>query len=352
MTPRPDVTIVGGGPAGSALALVLGRRGVRVVLYEKARHPRLKACGEGLLPHGVAALERFAGLPRAPRVRGLRFVAGRHAVDTNFPDRPGLVVRRDRFDHWLFERAAETPNVEVRSGTPYRPEPTGMLVGADGVRSMFHRRFSARYRTPRRLGLSTHVAGLGGLSDRVEVYFHDEGELYVASTGDGEALVSALLDYRWARPDGLMFLLRKTPQLQARASRVQCTTPVLASAPLGLYVPRIVCEDGDGRTMLVGDAAGTPDPIAAGGLALALGATEAAANAIVSGDLPSYQRERLRLGRLADRLARSLLALSRSEQRAGFMLGRFRAIVPRLVEVAVRCPAGVGRPQPAAPRHV
>ena len=69
----PDVTVVGGGPAGSALAIVLGRRGVRVCLYEKCRHPRLKPCGEGLLPHGVTALEDIAGLPNAPRVRGLRF---------------------------------------------------------------------------------------------------------------------------------------------------------------------------------------------------------------------------------------------------------------------------------------
>ena len=70
MRDRPDVTIVGGGPAGAALAMTLGRQGVTVVLYEKARHPRLKPCGEGLLPHGVAALREIAGLPKAPRVRG------------------------------------------------------------------------------------------------------------------------------------------------------------------------------------------------------------------------------------------------------------------------------------------
>ena len=58
--PSSDVTIVGGGPAGSALAVELGRRGAKVVLYEKARHPRLKPCGEGLLPHGVAALREIA----------------------------------------------------------------------------------------------------------------------------------------------------------------------------------------------------------------------------------------------------------------------------------------------------
>ena len=101
--------VVGGGPAGSALAIMLGRRGVRVRLYEKATHPRLKPCGEGLLPHGVRALDDIAGLPNVPRVRGLRFCAKDVSIDADFPDQPGLVVRRDRFDAWLFERAASTP---------------------------------------------------------------------------------------------------------------------------------------------------------------------------------------------------------------------------------------------------
>ncbi len=95
MTTVPDVTIVGGGPAGAALAIALGRRGVRVVLYEKRLHPRAKACGEGLLPHGVVALQALVGLPAVPRVRGLRFSAGAYTVDADFSGVPGLVVRRD-----------------------------------------------------------------------------------------------------------------------------------------------------------------------------------------------------------------------------------------------------------------
>ena len=93
-----DVTIVGGGPAGSVLAVALARQGVRVVLYEKARHPRLKPCGEGLLPHGVAALQEIVGVPDVPRVRGLRFRAGEVSVNADFPVGYGLVVRRDKFD--------------------------------------------------------------------------------------------------------------------------------------------------------------------------------------------------------------------------------------------------------------
>ncbi len=347
----PDVTVVGGGPAGSALAIVLGRRGVRVRLYEKATHPRLKPCGEGLLPHGVRALDDIAGLPNVPRVRGLRFCAKDVSVDADFPDQPGLVVRRDRFDAWLFERAASTPGVDARPGTPYRPEPTRLLVGADGVRSMFHRRLPGRFQTPRRVGLSTHVEGIEGLGEHVEVYFHDEGELYVAPTGGGEALVSALFDYRHVRRDGVAFLLGKTQALADRISALRYTTPLLASAPLGLHVPHVVSEGPHGRLMLVGDAAGTPDPITAGGLALALSATRVAADAVVSGDLASYERRRLAMGRRATRLAQLMLRLSKSERRAAFVLRRFSSMVPKLVEAAVRSKPTVRGPLHPATRQ-
>ena len=331
---RPDVAIVGGGPAGSSLAAVLGRRGVRVALYEKARHPRLKPCGEGLLPHGVRALRRIAGLPAAPSVRGLRFVAGRAAVDADFPDEAGLVVRRDRFDAWLFDIAAATPNVDVRAGTAYRGEPAGVVVGADGVRSMFHRRLPGHFAEPRRVGLSAHAAGIAGLRDQVEVFFHDEGELYLAPTGGGEALVSVLLDYRSFRRDGVSHLIAKTPSLRDRSRRMEFTSPLLASAPLGLHVPRIV--DREARLLLVGDAAGTPDPITAGGLALTLASTESAADAIVSGDFDRYATSRARMGRTAWRLGRLLLWLGRTERRAEWVLRELSPLVPRLLDVAVR----------------
>ena len=333
---KADATIVGGGPAGAALAVELGRRGVRVVVYEKSRFPRLKACGEGLLPHGVTALERMVGLPPwAPRVGGLRFHARDATVDIPFPSSVGLVLRRDRFDTWLFQHAADTPNVEVRPGTPYSSErdASGVLIGADGAHSMFHRRLPARPAQPLRVGLSTHVGGLMGLTDRVEVFFHDDGELYLAPAGPGETLVAALFEYPRFRPDGITHLLSVIPGLRDRVGRLEFTTPVLASAPLGLRVPRLV--DRDARVMLVGDAAGTPDPITGDGLALALSTTALAADAVVSGDLGVYQRHRLAHGRTAQRLGRLMLTLSRTERRAAWALRDLAQVIPPLVGLAV-----------------
>ena len=54
-----DALIAGGGVAGSSLAIMLGRKGLAVQLFEKARFPREKPCGEGLLPEGAAVLQRL-----------------------------------------------------------------------------------------------------------------------------------------------------------------------------------------------------------------------------------------------------------------------------------------------------
>lgn len=326
-----DVAVAGGGPAGAALAIELGRRGVRVNLYEKAQHPRLKACGEGLLPHGVAALAGIAGLPDFPRIRGLRFVAGGASVEADFPDAFGLIVRRDRFDAWLFERAAATPNVDARMKTPYRDGGERFTVGADGRHSVFHKRLSAHRPARRRVGLSSHACGLDGLGDRAEVFYHRDGEVYVAPTGGGEALVAALFHQERFRRDGLTHLLKAIPELRERTSRIEWTTPVLAAAPLGLRVPRVV----DHNLLLIGDAAGAPDPITGDGIALALASVRPAADAIVSGDLLSYERTRLAMGRTADRLGRVLLAISRAEGRAARALLRRPSLVPTFMDVAL-----------------
>ena len=327
-----DVAIVGAGPAGAALAIELGRRGVRVNLYEKAHAPRLKACGEGILPHGVAALRAIAGdLPDAPRVRGLRFVVHGAAVEADFPEGYGLVVRRDRLHAWLFDRAGALGDVDLRIGTPYVPSGERFVVGADGTTSMFHRRLPAHRPVERRVGLSTHMAGIDGVTDQVEVFFHPLGEIYLAPAGEGEALVAALVYQRTFRRDALTFLLRDIPELRARTSHIEMTTPLLASSPLGLSVPNVV----DGDLLLIGDAAGAPDPITGDGMAMAFASVKPAADAVVDGDLTRYQRERRALGRTSERLGRLLLRMARVHGPAArTLLGR-PSLVPTLLDVAI-----------------
>ncbi|MGZ6099385.1 MAG: FAD-dependent oxidoreductase [Myxococcaceae bacterium] len=77
--PTVDVAVVGGGPAGLALAAMAARQGLSVLLLERAPLPHDKACGEGVMPAGLAVLERLGVLDRIPAtdagpIRGVRYV--------------------------------------------------------------------------------------------------------------------------------------------------------------------------------------------------------------------------------------------------------------------------------------
>src|ERR1700731_642380 len=64
-----DVLVIGGGPGGSTAACVLAEKGYRVVLLEKARHPRFHI-GESLLPANLPIMERL-GVANQIRAIGL-----------------------------------------------------------------------------------------------------------------------------------------------------------------------------------------------------------------------------------------------------------------------------------------
>lgn len=53
-----DVAVIGGGPAGATTACFLAQSGRRVVLIDKAQHPRFHI-GESLLPHNLPILDRL-----------------------------------------------------------------------------------------------------------------------------------------------------------------------------------------------------------------------------------------------------------------------------------------------------
>ena len=64
-----DLLIVGGGPGGLATALNARRQGLSVIVAEPRESPIDKACGEGLMPGGLAELTSLdvdpAGMPFA-----------------------------------------------------------------------------------------------------------------------------------------------------------------------------------------------------------------------------------------------------------------------------------------------
>src|SRR5260221_12861982 len=89
--------VIGGGPAGLVAAIALRRKGLRVTVADGGDAPSDKACGEGILPEGLAALERLGvalGWSACRGFRGVRFVKCVTVAPAGFGLSAGLGVRR------------------------------------------------------------------------------------------------------------------------------------------------------------------------------------------------------------------------------------------------------------------
>jgi flavin-dependent dehydrogenase len=110
-----DALIVGGGPSGSAAALLLARAGWRVTLIEKATFPRRKVCGEfisaGSLPllRKLGVAERFVECA-GPPIRRVGAFAKDATMTAAMPRVPtgdwGHALGREHLDLLLLEAAA------------------------------------------------------------------------------------------------------------------------------------------------------------------------------------------------------------------------------------------------------
>src|SRR5690349_523701 len=105
-----DVFVIGGGPAGLAVALAARRAGFDVTVADALLPPIDKACGEGIMPDGVAAA-RHLGLnleaAGAQRFRGIRFLEGDASVEAAFPQGFGLGLRRTALHELMVDGAAD-----------------------------------------------------------------------------------------------------------------------------------------------------------------------------------------------------------------------------------------------------
>ena len=142
MSPRRDLLVVGGGPAGSATAYWAARHGLDVVVVERKEFPRDKTCGDGLTPRAVKSLNDMGlgdELTRYHRHRGLRAVAHKRTIELAWPHHSvfpdyGYVVRRRELDQMVADHAVAA-GAELLLGTEAtRPLlANGLLDGAEVV---------------------------------------------------------------------------------------------------------------------------------------------------------------------------------------------------------------------------
>src|ERR1051326_4145533 len=119
-----DVIVVGARCAGSPTAMLLARKGYRVLLVDKATFPNDVPRGHFIHPAGVVRLQRWGVLDQlvasnCPAISTYRLDVGPFALVGSPPPVDGIAraygPRRKVLDHLLVEAAASA-GVEVRAG--------------------------------------------------------------------------------------------------------------------------------------------------------------------------------------------------------------------------------------------
>jgi len=352
-----DVLIVGGGPAGLATAIAARREGLTVRVVDRRQPPIDKACGEGLMPDGLAILENLGVELTAAHshpFRGIRYFDGDSVAEGRFPAVAGVGVRRLHL-HAALLRRAQQAGVELEWGVKVEAfraqeiesvsvETVGVetnagrrrarwIVGADGLRSKV--RAWAGLDTPaarrQRFGVRRHFR-LRPWSDCVEVYWADHCEAYVTPVAADEVGVAILWSGHKANFESLLLSF---PRLAAHLEHAPKASKDRGIGPLHQKVRGVA----HGRVALVGDASGYVDAITGEGLSLAFHQAEALAAALRSGNLRVYRRQHRKIAALPDAMTRLLLWVERHpvlRRRVIRALAREPAVFSRLLAIHCR----------------
>jgi flavin-dependent dehydrogenase len=342
MIEQTDVFVIGGGPAGLAVAIAAREKGFRVVVADGGRWPIEKACGEGLMPETVAALRELGvsvGAGDGQMMRGVRFVGRATNVAARFPAECGMGMRREALHAKMVERAMSC-GAELRWNTPVagisrdgvtlaRASASGgevanvrarWIVGADGigsrVRSWAGLNVASAKRPDFRHAVRWHYR-MRPWSDFLEVHWGERAQAYVTPVGADEICVATLSRERGmneaALPD-------EFPELARRIGGAE-----LAGRERGaITMTRSLRHVHRGNVALVGDASGSVDAITGEGLALGFRQAVALADAMERGNLARYEAAHRRLARRPALMGKLMLVLD----------GR-----PRLRERAIRAMA-------------
>jgi len=340
-----DIFIVGGGPAGLATAIAARQRGLSVIVADAAEPPVDKACGEGLLPDGLAALQLLGVQVDAGDgylLNGIRFLDAFGEVAARFPSGNGLGVRRITLHQKMLERAhaagvgmmwdscvtAMAPEGVVVDGEILRAR---WIVGADGSGSRV-RHWSGLDAGVRRQRVAFRQHYLvPPWSAYTEVYWGDERQAYVTPVGQEQVCVAAIGGARGGR---ITEVLGSFPSL---ARRLEGATPAAAERGAVTAMHRLK-RVWRGNVALIGDASGGVDAITGEGLALSFHQSLALAEALATGNMPAYQRAHRKLSHRPAVMGRLLLLLDKYPHLRGRVFKSFVRNPPlfsRLVAVHV-----------------
>ena len=316
-----EAAIVGAGPAGCAAAITLARAGQRVVMVDRARFPRPKACGDGLTAGALRLLEGL-GLDPTPISTWMpvedvciRSPSGR-TVEFPLPRGGGqfaAVVPRAELDNALVEQA-KAEGAELVEGAGCRgavedDDHVALEVDNHGtVRARFAIAADGMWSPTRKfLGLAPngyrgdwhafrqYWSGVHPSASRaLWVWFEEEilpGYVWSFPLPDGRANVG--FGVRRGGPVAVGDMGQLWRELlnrdHIRAVLGDGAAPETAHRawPIPARIDKVLLTAG--RTMFVGDAAAATDPMSGEGIAQALLTGIGAANAVLAGGSDAHQ---------------------------------------------------------------
>ncbi len=310
----PDVLVIGGGPAGSAVSTLLARKGWKVVLLEKAEHPRFHI-GESLLPQGVPVLERLGVLEQVRACSVLKLGAdfpnddGSYSVfdfGNSLRAQPNFAfqVKRAEFDKILFDNAraagvetyentrvtavdfAEDDAIAVHAGD--RRWAPRYLIDASGRDTFLANKLKLKQKNDKHASAAvfSHYEGVrmreGRDAGNVSIYRHDHGWLWLIPLSEGVTSIGAVCypEYLKQRTGSLEEFLLQTceaaPELKERMAGATRVADVHAT---GNYAYECTRMNGP-RWTLLGDAYSFVDPMFSSGVFLALHGAEKCAETV------------------------------------------------------------------------
>lgn len=312
-----DAIVVGGRCAGAPTAMLLARKGYRVLLVDRARFPSDTLSTHIVWPHGAEILDRWGLFDRLaatgcpPVALDLVFDVGPFAlhggVTVTNGGRGGLCPRRTVLDKLLVDAAAEA-GVELReaftadallwdgervAGIRGRgragasvDERARIVIGADGAQSLVAKAVRAReYDTKPPLATNYYTYYSGFAATDLEEYVRDNQAVGCFPTHDGLTLIAVLWPSRRfedvrADVDGqARTVIESLPSVADRLRTSRREEKWFGTAGIANYFRQ---PFGPGWA-LVGDAGYLKDPMTAQGISDAFIDADALATALDDG---------------------------------------------------------------------